>query len=57
LPSPAKRAAQSTRAVAKPKYHSDFNVGSMSFSAGELAAAIKKYVLEFECTYEPDFRQ
>lgn len=43
--------------VAKLKHHSDFNVGSMSFSAGELAAAIKKYVPEFECTYEPDFRQ
>lgn len=39
------------------KHHSDFNVGSMSFSAGELAAAIKKHVPEFECTYEPDFRQ
>lgn len=43
--------------VAKLKHHSDFNVGSMSFSAGELAAAIRKYVPEFECTYEPDFRQ
>jgi nucleoside-diphosphate-sugar epimerase len=43
--------------VAKLKHHSDFNVGSMSFSAGELAAAIKKHIPEFECTYEPDFRQ
>jgi nucleoside-diphosphate-sugar epimerase len=43
--------------VGKLKHHSDFNVGSMSFSAGELAAAIKKYIPEFECSYEPDFRQ
>jgi nucleoside-diphosphate-sugar epimerase len=43
--------------VANLKHHSDFNVGSMSFSAGELAAAIRKYIPEFECTYEPDFRQ
>jgi nucleoside-diphosphate-sugar epimerase len=39
------------------KHHSDFNVGSMSFSAGELAAEIKKHVPEFKVTYEPDFRQ
>ncbi len=39
------------------KHHSDFNVGSMSFSAGELAASIKKQIPEFECSYEPDFRQ
>jgi nucleoside-diphosphate-sugar epimerase len=43
--------------VAKLKHHSDFNVGAMSFSAGELAASIKKYVPGFEVTYEPDFRQ
>ncbi len=39
------------------KHHSDFNVGAMSFSAGELAESIKKYVPEFECTFEPDHRQ
>jgi nucleoside-diphosphate-sugar epimerase len=39
------------------KHHSDFNVGSMSFSAGELAASIKQHMSEFECSYEPDFRQ
>ncbi len=39
------------------KHHSDFNVGSMSFSAGELAASIQKYVPDFKVTYEPDFRQ
>ncbi len=38
-------------------HHCDFNVGAMSFSAGELAASIKKYIPDFVCTYEPDFRQ
>ncbi len=42
---------------AKLKHHSDFNVTAMSFSAGELAAEIKKHIPEFTCTYEPDFRQ
>jgi nucleoside-diphosphate-sugar epimerase len=39
------------------KHHSDFNVGSMSFSAGELAAAIAEQVPGFEVAYESDFRQ
>ncbi len=39
------------------KHHCDFNVGAMSFSAGELAAEIAKHVPGFTCTYEPDFRQ
>lgn len=39
------------------KHHCDFNVGSMSFTVGELAASIKKYIPEFEIAYEPDFRQ
>ena len=39
------------------KHHSDFNVTAMSFSAAELADEIKKYIPEFECTFEPDFRQ
>jgi len=43
--------------VSKLKHHSDFNVGSMSFSAGELAASIARYMPGFECSYEPDFRQ
>ena len=38
-------------------HHSDFNVGAMSFSAQELAASIKERIPEFECSYEPDFRQ
>jgi nucleoside-diphosphate-sugar epimerase len=43
--------------LSRLKHHSDFNVGSMSFSAGELAACIVKYVPGFEVTYKPDFRQ
>jgi len=38
-------------------HHSDFNVGAMSFAAEELAGSIKMHIPEFECTYEPDFRQ
>jgi nucleoside-diphosphate-sugar epimerase len=41
----------------KLQHHSDFNVGSMSFSAGELAASIEKHVPGFEVVYQPDFRQ
>jgi len=39
------------------KHHSDFNVTAMSFSAGELAAEIKKHIPEFSCDFKPDFRQ
>jgi nucleoside-diphosphate-sugar epimerase len=39
------------------KHHSDFNVGSMSFSVKDLAAEIRKHIPGFECAYEPDFRQ
>ncbi|MFH1144891.1 MAG: NAD-dependent epimerase/dehydratase family protein [Candidatus Eisenbacteria bacterium] len=38
-------------------HHGDFNVGAMSFSAGELAAEIAKHVPGFQVTYAPDFRQ
>jgi nucleoside-diphosphate-sugar epimerase len=38
-------------------HHGDFNVTAMSFSAGELAASIKKHIPDFEVTYDPDFRQ
>jgi nucleoside-diphosphate-sugar epimerase len=41
----------------KLKHHSDFNHAAMSFSAGELAAEIKKHIPDFEVAYEPDFRQ
>jgi len=39
------------------KHHCNFNVAGMSFSAGELAAEIKKHLPEFICDYRPDFRQ
>lgn len=39
------------------RHHADFNVAAMSFSAGELAAEIKKHIPDFAVTYEPDFRQ
>lgn len=43
--------------LSRLKHHCDFNVGAMSFSAGELAESIRKHIPEFECTFEPDFRQ
>lgn len=43
--------------VTKLRHHCDFNMASMSFSAGELVAEIKKYISEFKCIYKPDFRQ
>lgn len=36
------------------KHRADYNVTAMSFSAGELAAEIKKHVPEFVVTYRPD---
>ena len=41
----------------KLQHHCDFNVTAMSFSAGELAAVIKKHVPGFKVTYKPDFHQ
>ncbi len=38
-------------------HHSNFNVGSMCFSAAELAEEIRKHIPDFVCEYEPDFRQ
>jgi nucleoside-diphosphate-sugar epimerase len=37
--------------------HRVFNVAGMSFTAGELAAEIKKHIPEFKIEYKPDFRQ
>jgi len=34
-----------------------YNITGMSFSAGEIAAEIKKHIPEFEVDYKPDFRQ
>ena len=39
------------------KRHDGYNVAGTSFSAGELATEIKKYIPEFRCDYKPDFRQ
>jgi nucleoside-diphosphate-sugar epimerase len=39
------------------KHHGDYNVVAMSFTAGELAAEIKKHIPEFEIEYKPDFRR
>jgi nucleoside-diphosphate-sugar epimerase len=39
------------------KRHDGYNVAGMNFSAGELAAEIKKYIQDFKCEYKPDFRQ
>lgn len=37
--------------------HRVYNVHSMSFSAGQLAASIQKVVPAFACEYKPDYRQ
>lgn len=34
-----------------------YNITGMSFSAGEIAAEIKKHIPDFEIDYKPDFRQ
>lgn len=39
------------------RHHSDFNLAAISFSAGELAACIQKYLPHFEISYEPDYHQ
>ncbi len=39
------------------KHHGDFNIGSMSFTVAELAAAIRRHIPEFRVSYEPDERQ
>lgn len=34
-----------------------YNLGGLSFTAGDLAKEIKRHIPEFECTFKPDFRQ
>ncbi|MFX0141918.1 MAG: NAD-dependent epimerase/dehydratase family protein, partial [Candidatus Hodarchaeota archaeon] len=34
-----------------------YNITGMSFSAGDIAAEIKKHIPDFQINYEPDFRQ
>ncbi len=41
----------------KLKARASYNVAAMSFSAGALAAEIKKHIPGFTCEYKPDFRQ
>ncbi len=43
--------------LSRLQHHNGFNVSAMSFSAGELAAEIRKYIPEFACRFEPDQRQ
>ncbi len=39
------------------RHHTDFNVGALDFTAGELAEEIRKHIPGLRCTYLPDFRQ
>lgn len=41
----------------KISIRTSYNLGSMSFSAGEQATSIKNIIPEFVCEYIPDFRQ
>jgi nucleoside-diphosphate-sugar epimerase len=43
--------------TSKLQHHCDYNLASMSFSAGELAEEIKKHIPKFKCEFKPDFRQ
>jgi len=42
---------------AKLEHHCDFNISAMSFTPGELAEEIRKYIPGFVCEFKPDFRQ
>jgi nucleoside-diphosphate-sugar epimerase len=41
----------------KISIRTSYNVSSMSFSPKEIAAEIKKYIPEFQISYQPDYRQ
>jgi len=41
----------------KLKHHCDYNLAAISFSAGQLAAEIKKHIPGFTVEYKPDRRQ
>lgn len=43
--------------LSRLRYHADYNVAALSFSAGELAAEIRKHIPTFAVEYKPDFRQ
>ena len=38
-------------------HYSDFNVGALSVSAGDIAESIRKHIPDFKVEYEPDHRQ
>ena len=38
-------------------HHSDFNVGALSVTAGDIAESIRKHIPDLEVDYDPDFRQ
>jgi len=40
--------------LSRLKHHADFNIAGISFSAGELAASIQKYMPDFTVEYHPD---
>jgi nucleoside-diphosphate-sugar epimerase len=44
-------------APSRLRHRNGFNVAAMSFSAGELAAEIRKHIPSFVCEYVPDERQ
>lgn len=41
----------------KIRVRTSYNLSAISFSPKEIVSEIKKYVPEFECSYQPDFRQ
>lgn len=43
--------------LSRLRYHTDYNLSGLSFSAGELAAEIQKHIPDFVCEFQPDFRQ
>lgn len=43
--------------ISRLRYHTDYNVASMSFSVEELANEIKKHIPDFQIDYKSDFRQ
>jgi nucleoside-diphosphate-sugar epimerase len=43
--------------ASKLRHAAEYNLASLTFSAGELAAEIKKRLPHFEVEYKPDFRQ